>query len=377
MPKILGKNFNWAKPEEPVEKIVMEIKDVPVYMGCVDNSLKPEDDMFADILFGVCPHTGTIQSMNRLPPDKVYLNSHNTCVGKTWEEHNQAFADFMLKEFNENSVICEIGGGDGNIAARCIDYVKEWHCIEPNRPNNYFKHSKLKYHIEGYYPQVQIEAADFVVHSNVLEHFRSPLNFLNNSKAPVQLFSVPNFDTGLVNGNISMLNFEHENGLTKNILDELLDSCGYKHNSIDYKSYVWFYKAEKIGAKRKINSFNYKNSLYLLIQYHNILKKQAVTLEKNISSILKPDNEIFFFGAHIFYTILRSCGLTTEFTGIIDNSYLKINKRLYGTKHIVQHPSLIKNVTNPIVVIPTTPYKEEMVEEMKLLNNSVNIIIEE
>jgi len=376
MNKILGKNFNWAKPNHPIEKISLEIKDVPVYMGCVDNTFNSKDDYIADIIFGVCPHTGTIQSMNRMPLDKVYLKPHNACIGKVWEEHNNSFAKFIINRLPKDAIVYEIGGGDGYLAYICIKHVKEWHCIEPNIPDTHFTHSKLIYHTGGYYPEIPIRNADVVVHSHVLEHIRSPKRFFRDLVTPIQLFSVPNFDLGMISGNPSILNFEHENALSKEVLDEILYNSGYSVFSENYNTFSLFYEARRLNAFMKTfrepKVFDYKKSLDLLIQYGYKLRRQATILEDKIK--IKMDDSIFFFGAHIFYTMLRSCGLTTKFTGLIDNSPLKVGKRLYGTEYIVQQPNIIKDLDKSVIVVPYTPYQFEMIKQIQTLNDKTKII---
>lgn len=377
MNKILGRNFNWAKPECPVEKISMEIKNIPSYMGCVDDTFDSADDYMSDLIFGVCPHTGTIQSLNRLPLDKVYIRPHNACVGKVWEAHNDSFAEFIMRNTKPGSIVYEIGGGDGNIASRCMDYVREWHCIDPNVPENHFVHPRLVYHNEWYRPEKPIWYADAVVHSNFLEHVRFPKEFLESIRVPLQLFSVPNFRQGMLVGNPSMLNFEHEHALTENVLDELLDSIGYSVSSIiNYNDFTLFYKVQRGMVSREMRGLDYDDSMRLLLRYESNLRTQAMILESKVRENLRTGIPftIFFFGAHIFYTILRSCGLSTEFSGIIDNSPLKIGKRLYGTDHIVAHPDIVRDMNNLIVVIPHTPYQAEMIEQIENLNNGAYII---
>jgi len=375
--KILGKNINWAVPSQPIENVVLEIKNLPTFMGCVEPEYDIKDDYFADLMFGVCPISGTIQSMNRLPLDKIYIRPHNACVGKVWRDHNDAFAKFILDRLPKNAVVYEIGSGDGMLASVCIDHVKEWHSIEPNLPDSYFTHDKLTYHTEGYYPDVKIKNADVVVHSNLLEHIGDPIDFLINMEAPMQMFSVPNFNFGMRIGNPSILNFEHENALQEELLDDICQSAGYSTFCVNYNNFTMFYEIHKVKEKKELKPFDYNKSLELLTVYKIELESQATTLENKIKSILHPDDKIFFFGAHIFYTCLRSLGLHSKFTGIIDNSPLKINKRLYGTSYIVQHPDIIKDINTPIIIVPRTPYKDEMIEQIKLLNGGAKIISHE
>uniref|UniRef100_A0A6M3J7T1 Methyltransferase n=1 Tax=viral metagenome TaxID=1070528 RepID=A0A6M3J7T1_9ZZZZ len=375
MKKIIGKNFNWADPRHPVEEISLEIKNIPAYMGCVDFTYKRRDDYVADILFGVCPYTGTIQSMNRLPQDRVYLKPHNVCIGDVWETHNSLFAKFVISRIPDNAVIYEIGGGDGNIASRCIDYVKEWHCIEPNTPNNYFEHPKLIYHNNRYLDKNDIQNADIVVHSHVLEHMRSPIEFLISIDTP-QIFSIPNFDEGMRIGNPSMLNFEHETALNANVLEDLVDRSGYSITSSEYSNFSLFYEIQKTDRLVDIRSytFDYNRSLDILLSYRSSLVIQAIIIGNNVKRNRKKYGLVFFFGAHIFYTILQSCGMNTEFDGIIDNSTIKIGKRLYGTDHIVNNPNIIKDFDKVMVVVPSVPYRSEMIAQIKSLNPKAYIV---
>jgi hypothetical protein len=372
MKKVQGQNTNWAEPNFPVGPALFKLADFPVFMGCVDNSFDPADDYVGDLQFGVCPVTGTIQSMNRMPAELVYLKPHNTCVGKTWSDHHNAFAGFILDRLSENAVVYEIGGGDGYLASKCIEYVKEWHIIEPNLPDTHFEHPKLTYH-SGYYPDVPVDGADVVVHSNLLEHIRNPREFLADLEAPTQLFSVPHFDYAMMHGYPSILNFEHENGLTREVVIRLLTACGYEHMARNYKNFTWFYEAYKVAEAGKIPLCcnNVSAAYSLLITYRNSLVEHAVRLQKGIGQI---DGNLYFFGAHIFYTMLRAFGLNAQFTALLDNSPLKIGKRLYGTDLMVFSPEVICDEVNPTVVVPRTPYQAEMVEQVKKINPGARIV---
>lgn len=368
---VKGINFNWAKPDAPIEEVIFEVKNLPTYMGCVDSSYHIEEDYFSTLQFGVCPFTGTIQSMNRIPSDKIYIQPHNSCVGQLWNNHLEEFVSFIIKNLPPNSKVCEIGGGDGSLARRCIDNVHEWHIVDPNVPSSHFEHSKLFYH-NGYYPEVFIDDADVVIHSHLIEHIKDPIEFFNKIDAPLQLFSVPYFEYNMSHGNPNSLNFEHENALTIPVIHSLLRSCGYTFSFNSYLNFSSFYKAEKISSPKKITKLcDVHKSIKLLSLYKSKLTEHASALETQSRD---RQGDFYFFGAHIFYTMLRSLGLSTEFTALLDNSPLKIGKRLYGTNLSVFSPEYITNKRNVIVVIPHTLFQNEMTEQIKLLNNSAQII---
>ena len=80
------------------------------------------------------------------------------------------------------------------------------------------------------------------------------------------------------------------------------------------------------------------------------------------------DGEIFLFGAHIFSHYLIGFGLSTEkIDSILDNSPIKIGKRLYGTKLKVQSPKILSNYKKPLVILKAGVYNDEIKKD--ILNN--------
>lgn len=367
---IRGVNHNWTK-NPIIEEKYITINNIPSFMGCVENK-NFEEDFISDLEFGICPVTNTIQSLNRLSYKHVYIEPHNFCIGKTWNDHHDAFANYIIQNVKKDFVVWEIGGGDGSIAKRCIDHVKEWHIIEPNKPEYPFKHENLTYH-SGYYPGVEIKDADLVIHSHLFEHLRDPVDFLINMPCDNQIFSLPDFDFGLKAGYPSMINFEHEQALTHQVMNNLLDSCGYTFERTNYNNFGMFYKIKKNHDVKKFIPVNLEESQNLLNTWHKNLKYQALGLQKILSDKNEIEN-VYFFSAHIFYLMLRSMGLAYNFTGFIDNSPLKIGKRLYGTNLHVYSPEILRDLKSGIVVIPKVVYSPEMRKQIMEINPNINVI---
>jgi hypothetical protein len=370
MKHIRGLNYNWTKQDIINEKLVV-LKDIPTFMGCIETE-DFENDYFSDLEFGICKKTGTIQSLNRLSYDYVYIRPHNYCLGKTWNDHHDALANYIIQNVKEDFVVWEIGGGDGSIAKRCIDHVKEWNIIEPNKPDYVFEHDKLTYH-SGYYPNIEIRGADLVIHSQLFEHLRDPIDFLTNINCDNQIFSLPNFDCGMKAGYPSMINFEHEQALTHDVMNNLLDSCGYIYERENYNNFAMFYKIKRNHDVKDLVSVDFETSENLITAWHKSLKYQALGLQKILTDKNETEN-VYFFSAHIFYTMLRSMGLTYNFTGLIDNSPLKIGKRLYGTNLHVYSPEVLRGLKSGIVVIPKVAYLPEMSRQIMEINPNINVI---
>jgi len=112
----------------------------PVFMGCVDGS--PKNDLAEDEIWDICSKTGLIQLRRLLPQDVVYLNQHNDGIGKTWQDHYVAFAQFLLR-FSPKSVL-EIGGAHDHIACNVWKSKLDisWTTIEPNP--EYIHNEKIK-----------------------------------------------------------------------------------------------------------------------------------------------------------------------------------------------------------------------------------------
>jgi hypothetical protein len=63
-----------------------------------------------------------------------------------------------------------------------------------------------------------------------------------------------------------------------------------------------------------------------------------------------------------------------KFCYVLDNSFAKQNKRLYGTNLFVQNPMIIKNIKNPKVLANVGQYQAEIERQLKNINKSVKIV---
>jgi len=132
-----------------------------------------------------------------------------------------------------------------------------------------------------------------------------------------------------------------------------------------------FYLTKFSGKKQGINYPNLyeknKNMYLDYIQYYS-------EFIKNLNFKLKHSSQkIYLFGAHIFSQYLLAFGLDqTKLFGILDNSKLKIGKRLYGTNLQVFHPEIIAN-ENAGIILKVGSYRDEIIQQLKKINPNVTI----
>ena len=116
------------------------------------------------------------------------------------------------------------------------------------------------------------------------------------------------------------------------------------------------------------NLYNENKQLYLdyVKHYSNFVSKLNLKLTNF-------PHKVFLFGAHIFSQYLLSYGLDqNRISGILDNSPLKIDKRLYGTNLKVFNPEIIKN-ENVGVIVKVGSYRNEIIQQLKKINSNVTI----
>lgn len=362
-----------------LERLLL-LKDFPVFIGAT--SQKKTKDIFADLSFAIDKITGIIQLDKLLHPDLLYSEYHSEALGKVWKDHHKEFIRFMSdKKF---SSVLEIGGSNGALAKAYIgEYkVRKWIIVEPNPavesneiiqviPALFDNHTK----VDG--------KVDAVVHSHVLEHIFNPREFLSHiasfmDKNSYHIFSVPNLYAYLKNRQSNTINYEHTIFLTEYFIDFLLNLYGF--NIIKKKKYLnhsIFYMTKKVEdlKVRSVIKYTQENKY---IEY----KKLFLSAMKEIDDFVKRINEdihnakepVYLFGAHVFSQMLIYKGISNNINGVLDNSQLKQNKRLYGTNFKILSPEVITQDTNPTVILRVGAYQDEVRQQLNSLNKHVRIL---
>jgi 2-polyprenyl-3-methyl-5-hydroxy-6-metoxy-1,4-benzoquinol methylase len=375
----LGENSNRTSSvltkKENLEKI-FHLSKFPVYAGCVDT---PEnEDIFLDMNVSICKDTGIIQ-FDQIPPlELIYLRPHNDSIGKTWKDHHTKFAEFISK-FPVKKIL-EVGGGTTKIAKKVIekDSKKNWTIIDPNMIENDVK--QIDFVKDYFHKDLEIDRDfDAIVHSHTIEHMKDPEQYVRDISKFIKndgyhIFSFPNMVTYLSRKYLNCLNFEHPQFLAEPFVDVILERQGFEiiEKKFFKEDHSIFYATKKSQNYKKIefpNKFNEYKKIYS--EFINYYKNFTDVMNKKLKEY---DGEVYLFGAHLFSQYLIAFGLNQEkIVGILDNSELKIGKRLYGTKLNVFHPEKIKNKEKIAIILKVATYREEILEQLYKINPSIEI----
>lgn len=358
------------------------IKNFPVFMGCVTET--SDNDIFTDMIFFISETSGIIQITPILSLEHVYLHNHGSGkVGKLWKEHHLEFAKFISK-FNPISIL-EIGGGSGNLSTSYHSMYKiiEWTIIEPNAIE--IENPNVKVISEFFDENTVIDFEfDSIVHSHVFEHVFYPNEFLSLLKTYLlsekkMFFSVPNLKEMLTRVYTNFMNFEHTVFLSEDYIDFLLK----KHN-FETLEKVFFKEDHSIFYAVKSKSCDdifyelpalpagiFDKNKEMFLNYINTLHKNV----SNINNSIKNKKEVYLFGGHVFSQYLITLGLdVSNIKYILDNDEDKHGKRLYGTGLIVNSPKILSVVKDPIVILCSSTYKDEIRNDIININKDTIFI---
>ena len=216
----------------------------------------------------------------------------------------------------------------------------------------------------------------------MLEHAYDPKEFLSCIYEKMRVsdnlvFSYPNLRAWLNSKFTNSLNFEHTIFLTDTHLETLLQNIGFEIvKKVNYLEHSHFFHVKKSTIPKtplsyKNLSIENKQLLQKFIRYH---VDEVNHLNDFISN--SKDKNIFLFGAHIFSQYLKVFGLdTNRIISILDNGKQKQGLRLYGTDLFVEDPNVLRNYTDPIVILRAGPYNDEIKNQILTQINSNTIFV--
>ena len=220
---------------------------------------------------------------------------------------------------------------------------------------------------------------DAIVSSHVLEHFIEFKEYFENSWKALKpgglLFtSIPNQESSFAKGYGNQLNFEHPSVCTNPHWLALHYQNGFTVKEISFfKDHSVQIVAKKVSSPIDFQIDVKELSEKILEQYWGNIKERL----KKIKQFAKPDKENWIFGASNFTQPLFVYGLEEDyFKGVLDNSQLKHNKRLYGTNLICRKPEdvVTNRKDNLRIFLNLGQYNQEVFKQLKAINPNIECI---
>lgn len=292
---------------------------------------------FVSIPYNVCLCSvcKTPQTKYLAKLEDVYRINHADSTGTTMINLHKESLKMILKYKDHIKNIVEIGSSVGVLADMILDNIDLiYNIIEPS----YFGNIDKKVIYGDFYENIDdtIIDANTMIISHVFEHFYNPkeiVDKIHKNKNIENLFLVfPDLEHYINNNVIHVLNTEHTYYVDNNFLVEFFKSNGF--NLVEQSNYknhsVLFYFKRKEDDTKKI--FEFKNENYDIEKYFD-------TIYDTISSfneIILNNKNTYLWPASIHTLYLMIFGLDYKnITGFLDNSSLKIKKKMYGADKIV------------------------------------------
>ncbi len=327
-------------------------------------------DLEADMAWSISRGSGLIQLDNLIPLEVLYPESHGSGgVGALWDKHHKAFAIF-LNQMTPSSVF-EVGGAHGILAKEYKRFGKiPWTILEPNPTPVEGCDACF---IKGFFDDNFLygEVFDTVVHSHVFEHIYEPDQFMRHlagfmAEGKHLIFSLPNMQVMLERKYTNCINFEHTVFLTEPYVEFLLAKHGFRLLTKEYfmDDHSIFYAAVRDHSVKPLELPHslYEKNKQLYMDYVHYHEELIQDLNRKISGSTQP---VYLFGAHIFAQHLIAFGLdTSRIVSLLDNDPKKQGKRLYGTNLMVQSPRVLRDVSNPSVILKAGVYNQEIKEDI-------------
>jgi len=349
----------------------------PVLPVCVETPR--EEDMFAPFNICICGDCGLIMLKEVVDPEILYKIFHSDGIGKLWEEHYSKFAN-LIKKHKPSGRILEVGAGQGKLISKLLSLYSSG--VEVMDPLYEGPSENVRVHRELLTEESSrnlFEGFDAVISSHTLEHFLEFKEYFKNSwkilkKDGLLFTSIPNQELSFMKGYGNQLNFEHPSVCMNAHWLALHYQNGFIIREVsffrDHSVQIVAQKTEN-PAKYEVNVKELSQKI--LEQYWNNIKERM----NKIKQFAKPDKENWIFGASNLSQPLFMYGLKEDyFLGVLDNSSLKHNKRLYGTNLKCRKPEeIVTPHKNDLrIFLNVAHYNQEVYEQLKNLNPNVECI---
>jgi len=319
----------------------------------------------------ICSYCKTVQNKYLGNLDEIYKINHADSTGKIMNTLHNKTANMLYKYKSSIENILEIGSSHGTLADLILDKFNcEYNIIEPCYKGS-INNKKI---FNNYYENIDdtIINANTLIISHVFEHFYKPLEILQKivkNKNIENFFLIwPNLEYYINNDILHVLNIEHTYYIDNNFLINLLKNYGFELiENIDHLNHSIIFYFKRINYEKK--NILYINNNYNLNKFYNNIFKTVIKLNNIIDD--NYNKIIYIWPASIHTLYLAIFGLKyNKLSGMLDNSYNKINKKMYGLNlNIYSFQDVLnKNDNNTIILLNGGIFTNEIIEQLNKTN---------
>jgi len=332
--------------------------------------------LYHDQKWGICSECKCIQLLELIDPDILYKTPHNPAIGKTWENHNVAYAKFINSLCSETDSILEIGGGNCRLAEKILhDNTIPYTIYDKHK---YDKNLDIKFQYKFFDPVTYKKEEDYnvIISSHFIEHVYNLHDYVkcfsdNLDDNGLVIYSFPHVTNMVKDKMTNGLNFEHTYQCDPYYIRQVMNQYGFVCEKIDYFNDYNVFMAFRKSCGNNLQDQEQPSSEQIFddfIIYHQELIKQL-----NVEIEMHRHN--FLFGCHVFSQYLLYFGLDEmHFMGIIDNDPKKIGHKLYGSNLKTYPSSIVKGMEDVSVIVKAGIYTKEITDHLLSFNQECRII---
>ncbi len=356
----------------------ISFKAVPYILGVTD---KPASlDRTVDFNIGECPDCGLVQHDHEISGE-MYSEIHSHAVGKIWADHFHAFTGFIGEALPAGARLLEIGPSStpmarglnsasaGMQSATFVDFMAE--PPFPLRPGE-------TYH-SGYFPHAELRGQRFdaVIASHVLEHAPRLGDFFENlvdcvSDSGSIYLSIPDFKAWIGRTYWNAFSLEHVTYPVQRQMSWLASKFKLGLRRANFSDHSAFFE---FSARLPASAIDADASLWerSALPWQAQVNAQIVAFE---AALGVGESAVYLTGASHLSQYLIACSalVNRRCTGVLDNAPAKHGKRLYGTNAQVHSFDELIGRGPVAVVVPPSPYQQEIVRQIETLNPEARVI---
>lgn len=317
----------------------------------------------------ICDSCNTPQLKYLGDPKEVYRINHADSTGKVMRDLHEEVLKLIEKYKNNVYGVIEIGGAKGILADKLLSKLNiPYTIIDPA----YFGSDDKKTIVRNFYENVDDATIDgnTVIMSHVFEHFYRPLEILEkisvNEKIQNLFLVFPNLEAYLTKDILHVLNVEHTFYADNHFLECLFMRHGFAvKDKIFYDDHSVIFHFQR--AKPRTVALNNKHNL---MPFFDRINRIVTTFNEVIDG--HPEG-VYLFPASIHSIFLTIMGLKYQgLTAMLDNSELKIGKKMYGLEVPICDFKPVLKDKNSLVLLSGGVFNKEV--EHLLENNGIKCI---
>lgn len=352
---------------------------LPFYYKILNSPNNGNFPNFVDFTVGIDTETGVIIQKYDKEIDEMLNKAYglgSQIIGYMDEydlgiKYTQDFLNFILQ--NESNIrkckILEIGCGTGYLLQSFKEKGAEVIGIEPGIENIQRNQNYNIEIINDFYPSKKIkEEFDIIIFSNVLEHIRDTKEFLINVKKQLKTngriyCSVPDCETPIQYGDISMLIHEHYNYFVKQSLENTFLNnikCRATIQKSSFGSQIYAYvknNEEELDADNCNESLNQIGNEYI-----NKILETELLFKRFLTYISREQKKIGIYVPSRAMNMLSKIANDIQLKDIIffDDDEKMLGKYLPGFNNRIYNRDYLKNLSLDYVLIMSYTFGDEI-----------------